>query len=91
MYLVSHIKSECCGCTACEQVCHARAITMQSDSEGFLYPIKDIKKCNECGLCEKICPVEHPLYHNAETPEVYAAYNKNKEERKKVLVADCFI
>lgn len=31
-------KSECCGCSACKQICPKGAIAMKPDSEGFLYP-----------------------------------------------------
>lgn len=83
MFLNTNIKSECCGCTACEQVCHLKAISMEADSEGFLYPVKDETLCNKCGLCERICPFEHPSYVNRNSPRVFAAYNKNEAERKK--------
>ncbi len=50
-------KSECCGCTACYNVCPKNAIYMEEDEEGFLYPKIDRNKCIDCGLCEKVCPV----------------------------------
>lgn len=46
-------KTDCCGCTACFNICPAKAITMDADEEGFLYPAVDRQKCVECGLCEK--------------------------------------
>ena len=50
-------KTECCGCSACAQLCPQKCIIMREDKLGFLYPeiIKD--KCVNCGLCEKTCPV----------------------------------
>lgn len=51
---------DCCGCSACQKICPKKCITMQEDSEGFLYPIFDINKCIECGLCERTCPVINP-------------------------------
>lgn len=59
MYLDSHIESECCGCTACEQICPNKCIIMNKNEEGFLYPYKDKTKCVKCGLCEKVCPIEN--------------------------------
>ena len=29
---------KCCGCGACVQACPKKAITMQEDSDGFLFP-----------------------------------------------------
>lgn len=49
-------KNLCSGCGACMQICKHRAITMQEDSEGFLYPHLEKSLCIECGLCDKICP-----------------------------------
>lgn len=38
-------------------------------------------KCVHCGLCEKVCPVEHPVYENSETPDVFAAYSARERRR----------
>lgn len=74
-------REECCGCTACEQICPQHCITLTPDDEGFLYPQINLERCIDCHLCEKACPV---INQNKErTPiEVYAAYNKNEEVRK---------
>lgn len=50
-------KTDCCGCTACANICPRGAITMEPDFEGFLYPRVQKDKCVECGLCQKACPV----------------------------------
>lgn len=67
-YDSSHDKHDCCGCRACEQACPKQAIVMETDSEGFLYPRIDAGKCVNCGLCNRVCPIEtgsgsaaHPL------------------------------
>lgn len=52
-------KEECCGCSACEQVCPAKAITMNQDELGFLYPHIDEKKCLRCQKCIKVCPLKN--------------------------------
>ena len=75
MYFQTHSDYECSGCTACVNICTHHAITMQENKEGFLYPVRDVVKCINCGLCEKICPPEHPVYKNSQ-PAVYAAYDK---------------
>ena len=54
-------KKECCGCSACYNICPKDAIIMKPDSEGFLYPKVSEELCINCGLCEKTCPVVHKL------------------------------
>lgn len=56
-FLSSHDKTMCTGCSACASVCVHKAIRMQEDEEGFLFPFIDQEKCIDCGLCEKTCPV----------------------------------
>ena len=58
-YLRSEDKRDCFGCGACEQVCPVSAISMQADSEGFLYPVVS-EACIDCGRCIRVCPAEDP-------------------------------
>ena len=83
MYLKTLNKYECCGCTACEQICTKGAISMVCDNEGFSYPVIDKDLCVNCGLCEKVCSFAQPQYENRKEPTVYATYIKDTEERKK--------
>ncbi len=83
MYLITNNKSECCGCSACEQVCGHETLKMVADADGFIFPVKDLDKCTNCGLCERVCPYEHLDKKNVDEPLVYAAYSKNIEDRKK--------
>lgn len=80
-------KSQCTGCTACQQVCAHSAIRMHFDAEGHSYPIVDSQKCVDCGLCEKVCPMLNkeriPSDNNLENLSVYAVYNKDEEVRKR--------
>ena len=72
----------CCGCGACAEVCAHRAITMQSDAEGFLYPVTDASLCSECGLCEKVCPFVNSA--RGRMPKgVYALQNRDLATRLK--------
>lgn len=83
MYLKTLDKYECCGCTACEQVCAKNAISMIEDSEGFHYPVIDKDLCVNCALCEKVCAFAQPQYTNSKEPTVYATHLKETEERKR--------
>lgn len=57
-YHLTHSEYDCCGCRACEQICSHEAIVMQENFEGFLYPCLDENLCINCGLCNKVCPIE---------------------------------
>lgn len=73
-------KQDCCGCTACEQVCGRKAITMQPDGKGFMYPVVDKNICNDCNLCIRTCPIINE--GTKRTPNhTYAVKNKNIETR----------
>lgn len=49
-------RKTCYGCSACAYVCKHGAIVMKHDTDGFMYPSVDSKKCVSCGLCHKVCP-----------------------------------
>ena len=53
----SCICGNCTGCAACFNSCPTGAISMEEDSEGFLYPHVDGDRCTDCRLCERVCPV----------------------------------
>lgn len=73
-YLESHNKSLCSGCTACASICPHKAISMQEDSEGFLFPTIDKDTCVDCGLCQKACPIANDKQSNkGETQKSYIA------------------
>lgn len=73
-------KQDCCGCSACLQICPKQCIFMHTDDEGFRYPEVDTDLCIDCHLCEKVCPVIHqdaprqPL-------QVFAAKNPDEKIR----------
>lgn len=74
-------KHNCCGCSACAQICSKHCIEMVEDQEGFLYPRVNGSLCVNCGVCEKVCPFSEPGQEN--TPlKVYAAINKDEEVRR---------
>lgn len=70
-------KSECCGCSACYNICPKNAIKMQDDEKGFKYPKIDKKQCVDCKLCEKVCPIRNKK-NILNKPKSYACYNKDE-------------
>lgn len=78
-------KAKCTGCAACVDVCSRRAIRFVTDIEGFSYPEVDPYLCNECGLCEDVCPELHigRLKKNDYDlpPHVLAAINRRMDVR----------
>lgn len=73
-------KTECTGCGACVSICPRKAITMQPDEEGFLYPVVDQALCISCDLCEKHCPVGHE--HPEKDVKMLGAQHKDGEVRR---------
>lgn len=61
MMILYNSKKECCGCFACYSICPQKAIDMNGDNEGFLYPCIDISKCIECRLCITVCPIKKQI------------------------------
>ena len=72
----------CTGCTACYAICPKKAISMEMDSEGFLYPKIDTTKCVECGICAKVCK-QRTNIEKTEEIEVYIGQNTDVEDLKK--------
>lgn len=72
----------CCGCGACFQVCPKQSICMQTDGEGFVYPVVNQEKCIECGLCEKVCPYLKSQEEDLPV-KTYAAYHQEESYVKK--------
>ncbi|MHA1334052.1 MAG: polysaccharide pyruvyl transferase family protein [Candidatus Odinarchaeia archaeon] len=47
----------CIGCGLCSGVCERNAIKMVKNESGLLVPHLDPGKCNNCGVCVKVCPM----------------------------------
>lgn len=79
-----HIQNpaDCCGCSACASICGHDAITMRPDALGFLYPVVDVAKCVDCGLCEKVCAfkADYDKSLNLQQPVAYGARHNDMEE-----------
>lgn len=61
----TRIHDNCCGCQTCKLSCPTKAISMQYDDKGFLYPNIDEKKCINCNICENVCDfIKHDKNNN---------------------------
>lgn len=74
-------KKNCCGCTACQQICPVQCIAMEPDEEGFLYPKINETACIHCDQCKTVCPILTPLLPAGET-KTYVGYARNEEIRR---------
>lgn len=76
-------KVDCCGCNACGDICGKQAISFKTDNEGFWYPKVDQTLCVDCGLCDKVCPIQNKASHveRYTEPMVFAAYSKDEAIR----------
>lgn len=72
-------KRECCACGACVNICPKKAISMQLDSNGFLYPEIDKELCVGCGACKRVCAYQNKVEEKG-AKKVYAASRKEKDK-----------
>lgn len=73
-------KAQCCGCTACVNICPKNCIKMKEDNEGFLYPEVNEKECIHCGLCTETCPIINKIDYLNSTVAI-ASYHNNEKIR----------
>jgi len=76
-------KEECCGCSACADLCPKSAIEMKSDEEGFLYPSVNMENCTSCGLCIENCAFANKKLPDMPNvlPNCYIAKHRNESVR----------
>lgn len=74
-------KDHCSGCFACYNICPKQCISMDSDTEGFVYPSIDASKCVNCRLCETVCPVIAPPQISSRERTSFAAVNLDESIR----------
>lgn len=72
---------KCNGCWACYNACPKQCIQMKVGKLLHLYPVINQEKCIDCGLCQKVCPNNHPLPQNKPL-HTYAAWAKDEQEYK---------
>lgn len=72
----------CYGCGCCAALCEQEAITMKIDAQGFLTPHVNNDRCNQCGLCAKVCPsISSPQLFNVLSDFPFALWSKNTKIR----------
>jgi len=76
-------KKDCTGCGACFNACPKQAISMKSDSKGFLYPEVEKSSCIECKICINKCPVvnQNVISSNYLEPLVFASWSLDENIR----------
>lgn len=86
-------KSDCCGCSACYNICPNDAISMSKDELGFLYPVVDKTNCINCHLCERVCSFNnhYDTSLNYVEPICYGARHKNISEVRTSRSGGAFI
>lgn len=70
---------DCCGCGACEQICPHHAISLNANSEGFIFPQINTALCTNCGVCIKTCNFEKAIIN---TPQKVIAASWNSWQIK---------
>lgn len=71
-------KEECCGCSACVNICPKKAISMYEDEYGFLYPKINKDKCIKCEMCKNVCTYQNKNETNNPI-NTYVAVSKSKQ------------
>ena len=84
--MIDIVGLNCCGCTACNNICNSGCISMVANDEGFLYPSVDYNKCINCGLCETVCPVLNKKNEESgfykDTRKTYSAVSVDRNSLK---------
>lgn len=76
-------RKDCCGCSACVQICPEGCLAMKADRHGFCFPELTDRSCLDCGLCQRVCPVLEKDGEFVEPQEVYAVRNLREQVRMK--------
>lgn len=49
------LRTDCCGCGLCENICPKGALVITENEQGFLTPIINEQDCISCSLCQAVC------------------------------------
>ncbi|WP_303029699.1 Coenzyme F420 hydrogenase/dehydrogenase, beta subunit C-terminal domain [uncultured Duncaniella sp.] len=80
--MIDVTKNGCCGCEVCVDACPFNAISMAADGLGFRNATVDTDRCNNCGLCDKVCPLEIKRFLGTAAHDVHEARHRNLSEVK---------
>lgn len=78
-YLDTNNPKDCCGCSACVQICPKHCLVMSHDKDGFLFPTIISENCINCGLCARVCPMETKVKPPYEQ-KYYGAYTQDAHD-----------
>ena len=79
----------CTGCGACVQRCPKQCISWATREFDFRYPRVDEATCINCGLCEKVCPIDKELKVPT-AQKAYAAVHKDSSVLEKSTSGGAF-
>lgn len=79
----------CTGCGACVQRCPKQCISWTTKEFDFRYPRVDEATCINCGLCEKVCPIDKELKAPV-VQKAYAAVHKDSSILEKSTSGGAF-
>lgn len=77
-------QAKCCGCMACADACPLGIIRQERDALGFAYPVlAEPERCIGCDRCLKVCPDRQEKTVSRNVGEVYCAYNRAPDRRRR--------
>ena len=77
--MIARVGKDCCGCSACANICPKHCIRMTENYEGFLYPQLQEESCVNCGACEKVCPVLQETSAGGSRRQAWAVVNQDQD------------
>ncbi|NLL63296.1 MAG: 4Fe-4S dicluster domain-containing protein [Ruminococcaceae bacterium] len=66
----------CSGCAGCAYLCPTKAIQMREFEYDFMYPVIDMRKCIDCGICKEFCSFSN-RENSKKSIQAYAVKNKD--------------